>query len=185
MNAKFHFWNTLNDVLEQTIQRKTGQVGALGKVETVGCRRRGISSWRNNRGGRLRRCSQSLRQSHSLYRMADRLGGYKAEHCRCARKRKLSEGCPSCSARAGLPGRLLRSVQSRRTTARNRACLTCWEINERGSENAINKGFRFVLHFFYLCRLPRGYGTATGCKDCGALCWCRSLLWSNDSTTLR
>ena len=34
-NAKFHFWSTLNDVLEQTIQRKTGQVGALGKVETV------------------------------------------------------------------------------------------------------------------------------------------------------
>jgi hypothetical protein len=34
-NATFHFWNTLNDVLEQTIQRKTGQVGALGKVETA------------------------------------------------------------------------------------------------------------------------------------------------------
>src|SRR6266849_4868140 len=35
VNAKFHFWNTLNDVLEQTIQRKTGQVNALPKVETV------------------------------------------------------------------------------------------------------------------------------------------------------
>jgi hypothetical protein len=35
VNAKFHFWNTLSDVLEQTIQRKTGQVGALSKVETV------------------------------------------------------------------------------------------------------------------------------------------------------
>jgi hypothetical protein len=35
VNAKFHFWNSLNDVLEQTIQRKTGQVGALSKVETV------------------------------------------------------------------------------------------------------------------------------------------------------
>lgn len=35
VNAKFHFWNTLSDVLGQTIQRKTGQVGALSKVETV------------------------------------------------------------------------------------------------------------------------------------------------------
>jgi hypothetical protein len=35
VNAKFHFWNSLNDVLEQTIQRKTGQVGALSKVETA------------------------------------------------------------------------------------------------------------------------------------------------------
>jgi hypothetical protein len=35
VNAKFHFWNTLNDVLEQTIQRKTGQVNALPKMETV------------------------------------------------------------------------------------------------------------------------------------------------------
>jgi len=35
VNAKFHFWNTLNDILEQTIQRKTGQVNALPKVETV------------------------------------------------------------------------------------------------------------------------------------------------------
>jgi len=35
LNAKFHFWNTLNDVLEETIQRKTGQVNALPKVETV------------------------------------------------------------------------------------------------------------------------------------------------------
>src|SRR4029077_8042672 len=31
VNAKFHFWNTLNDVMEQTIQRKTGQVNALPK----------------------------------------------------------------------------------------------------------------------------------------------------------
>jgi hypothetical protein len=35
LNAKFHFWNTLSDVLDQTIQRKTGQVGALPKMETV------------------------------------------------------------------------------------------------------------------------------------------------------
>jgi hypothetical protein len=35
VNAKFHFWNTLSDVLDATIQRKTGQVGALSKVETV------------------------------------------------------------------------------------------------------------------------------------------------------
>ena len=35
VNAKFHFWNTLGDVLDQTIQRKTGQVNALPKMETV------------------------------------------------------------------------------------------------------------------------------------------------------
>jgi hypothetical protein len=35
VNAKFHFWNSLSDVLDATIQRKTGQVGALSKVETV------------------------------------------------------------------------------------------------------------------------------------------------------
>lgn len=35
VNAKFHFWSTLSDVLDQTIQRKTGQVNALPKVETV------------------------------------------------------------------------------------------------------------------------------------------------------
>lgn len=35
VNAKFHFWNTLSDVLDQTIQRKTGQVNALPKMETV------------------------------------------------------------------------------------------------------------------------------------------------------
>ena len=35
LNSKFHFWNTLSDVLDQTIQRKTGQVGALPKMETV------------------------------------------------------------------------------------------------------------------------------------------------------
>lgn len=35
LNAKFHFWNTLSDVMDQTIQRKTGQVGALSKVETA------------------------------------------------------------------------------------------------------------------------------------------------------
>ena len=35
VNAKFHFWNTLSDVLDATIQRKTGQVNALPKVETV------------------------------------------------------------------------------------------------------------------------------------------------------
>lgn len=35
VNAKFHFWNTLADVLDATNQRKVGQVGALSKVETV------------------------------------------------------------------------------------------------------------------------------------------------------
>jgi hypothetical protein len=35
VNAKFHFWNSLSDVLDATIQRKTGQVGALPKVETI------------------------------------------------------------------------------------------------------------------------------------------------------
>lgn len=35
VNAKFHFWNTLSDVLDATNQRKVGQVGALSKVETV------------------------------------------------------------------------------------------------------------------------------------------------------
>jgi len=35
LNSKFHFWNTLSDVLDQTIQRKTGQVNALPKVETA------------------------------------------------------------------------------------------------------------------------------------------------------
>ena len=36
VNAKFHFWNTLNDVVEQTIQRKTGQAktGLLPTIET-------------------------------------------------------------------------------------------------------------------------------------------------------
>jgi len=37
LNAKFHFWNTLSDVLEQTIKRKTGQAGTglLPTIETV------------------------------------------------------------------------------------------------------------------------------------------------------
>ena len=35
INAKFHFWNTLSEVMEQTIQRKTGQVGALPTMETA------------------------------------------------------------------------------------------------------------------------------------------------------
>jgi hypothetical protein len=35
VNAKFHFWNTLEDVLNQTMSRKTGQVNALPKIETV------------------------------------------------------------------------------------------------------------------------------------------------------
>jgi hypothetical protein len=35
VNAKFHFWNTLEDVLDQTMSRKTGQVNALPKVETI------------------------------------------------------------------------------------------------------------------------------------------------------
>lgn len=29
VNAKFHFWNTLNDVMEQTIKRKTGQAPSM------------------------------------------------------------------------------------------------------------------------------------------------------------
>src|SRR5207237_2366525 len=33
VNSTFHFWNSLSDVLDATIQRKTGQVGALPKVE--------------------------------------------------------------------------------------------------------------------------------------------------------
>lgn len=32
VNQKFHFWNTLNDVLEQTIQRKTGQAPLLREM---------------------------------------------------------------------------------------------------------------------------------------------------------
>ncbi|HEV2522590.1 MAG TPA: hypothetical protein VGT24_09430 [Candidatus Acidoferrales bacterium] len=48
VNAKFHFWSTLQDVIDQTMQRKTGQVNALPKVETVvagagGLARSGIS----------------------------------------------------------------------------------------------------------------------------------------------
>jgi len=35
VNAKFHFWNTLSDVLDATNQRKVGQVNALPKVETA------------------------------------------------------------------------------------------------------------------------------------------------------
>jgi len=35
VNAKFHFWDTLSDVLEQTIQRKTGQVNAFPKLESA------------------------------------------------------------------------------------------------------------------------------------------------------
>jgi hypothetical protein len=35
VNAKFHFWNTLSDVMDATNQRKVGQVNALPKVETV------------------------------------------------------------------------------------------------------------------------------------------------------
>jgi hypothetical protein len=35
VNAKFHFWNTLSDVLDATNQRKVGQVNALPKMETV------------------------------------------------------------------------------------------------------------------------------------------------------
>ena len=35
VNAKFHFWNTLSDVLDATNQRKVGQVNAFPKVETV------------------------------------------------------------------------------------------------------------------------------------------------------
>ncbi len=44
VNAKFHFWNTLSDVLDQTIQRKTGQVGALPKVETIVAGAGGLAS---------------------------------------------------------------------------------------------------------------------------------------------
>ena len=35
VNAKFHFWNTLSDVMDATNQRKVGQVNAFPKVETV------------------------------------------------------------------------------------------------------------------------------------------------------
>jgi hypothetical protein len=35
VNAKFHFWNTLSDVMDATNQRKVGQVNALPKMETV------------------------------------------------------------------------------------------------------------------------------------------------------
>ena len=35
VNAKFHFWNTLSDVMDATNQRKIGQVNALPKMETV------------------------------------------------------------------------------------------------------------------------------------------------------
>ena len=35
VNAKFHFWNTLSDVLDQTLQRKTGQVNAFPKLESA------------------------------------------------------------------------------------------------------------------------------------------------------
>jgi len=35
LNAKFHFWNTLSEVMDATNQRKIGQVNALPKVETA------------------------------------------------------------------------------------------------------------------------------------------------------
>lgn len=35
LNAKFSFWKNLNDVMDATISRKTGQVGALSQVKTV------------------------------------------------------------------------------------------------------------------------------------------------------
>lgn len=45
VNAKFHFWNTLEDVLQQTIQRKTGQAptGLLGKIETASAMGAGLA----------------------------------------------------------------------------------------------------------------------------------------------
>jgi hypothetical protein len=33
LNAKFHFWNSLSDVMDATIQRKTGQVNAFPKLK--------------------------------------------------------------------------------------------------------------------------------------------------------
>jgi len=35
VNAKFHFWNTLSDVMDATNQRKVGQANAFPKIETV------------------------------------------------------------------------------------------------------------------------------------------------------
>jgi hypothetical protein len=35
LNAKFSFWKNLSDVMEATISRKTGQVGAFSKLQTV------------------------------------------------------------------------------------------------------------------------------------------------------
>ena len=45
VNAKFHFWNTLGDVVEQTIQRKTGQqkTGLLPTIETTAAGAAGVA----------------------------------------------------------------------------------------------------------------------------------------------
>jgi hypothetical protein len=48
VNAKFHFWNTLSDVMEATIQRKTGQAnrtgaGLLGTIETAAAGQAGLA----------------------------------------------------------------------------------------------------------------------------------------------
>lgn len=45
VNAKFHFWNTLEDVLQQTIQRKTGQAptGLLPKIEVASAMGAGLT----------------------------------------------------------------------------------------------------------------------------------------------
>jgi hypothetical protein len=53
LNAKFHFWNTLNDVLEQTIQRKTGQAstGLLPTIETAAAGSAGLAKGGLKTGG--------------------------------------------------------------------------------------------------------------------------------------
>ena len=53
VNAKFHFWNTLNDVLEQTIQRKTGQAstGLLPTIETAAAAGAGLAKGGLSTGG--------------------------------------------------------------------------------------------------------------------------------------
>lgn len=44
-NAKFHFWNSLNDVLEQTIERKTGQRPSVGaQIQTAAAGTAGLAT---------------------------------------------------------------------------------------------------------------------------------------------
>jgi len=44
LNAKFSFWKNLSDVMDATIQRKTGQVGAFSKLQTVVAAGAGMAS---------------------------------------------------------------------------------------------------------------------------------------------